>query len=104
MRIMALLAVTAGVAMVESPYSASTYLHDSAALVILTLAALLWQVNAPKLSKVAVVIPWAFYLAFGLGLMNPQRPVLVDLTSRGGGTSASTGSATSVPGTATAYS
>ena len=73
-RIFALLSVTAGAAMVGFPYSSNTYFHYSVALMILTLAALLWRVGAPSLGKVAVVIPWAFYLAFGLLLMYSHRP------------------------------
>jgi hypothetical protein len=72
--VFALLSFTAGVAMVGFPFSSNIYFHYSVALIILTLAALLWRVGGPRLGKVTVVIPWAFYLAFGLLIMYSHRP------------------------------
>jgi hypothetical protein len=73
-RIFALLSITAGVGLVEFPYAASTYFLYTAPLVFLTLAALVWQIGASRLQKVSIGIPWAFYFAFGLAVMNPQPP------------------------------
>ncbi|MFC1530938.1 hypothetical protein ACFL5T_01650 [Gemmatimonadota bacterium] len=73
-RIFALLSITAGVGLVEFPYAKSIYFLYTAALVFLTLAALVWQIGAGRLQKVAIGIPWAYYFAFGLLLMNPQPP------------------------------
>jgi hypothetical protein len=73
-RMFALLSVTVGVGMVEFPHSSSIYFHYTAALVILTLVALVWQVCAERSSRPALLIPVAFYLVFGLALMNPHPP------------------------------
>jgi len=73
-RIFALLTITAGVGLVEFPYAGSIYFLYTAALVFLTLAALVWQIGAGRLHKAAVGIPWVFYFAFGLAVMNPHPP------------------------------
>jgi hypothetical protein len=73
-RIFALLSITAGVGLVEFPYAKSIYFLYTAALVFLTLAAVVWQIGAGRLGKAAIGIPWAYYFAFGLLLMNPQPP------------------------------
>ena len=74
-RIFALLSITAGIGLVEFPYAYSMYFLYTAALVFLTLAALVWQIGAGRLRNVVVGIPAVFYFAFGVLLMNPHPPV-----------------------------
>ncbi len=69
-RMFALLSVTAGVGLVEFPFAGAIYFLYTAPLVFLTVAALVWQIGASRLHKVSIGIPWAFYFAFGLMLMN----------------------------------
>ncbi len=69
-RMFALLSVTAGVGLLEFPFAGAIYFLYTSPLVFLTVAALMWQIGASRLQKATIVIPWAFYFAFGLMLMN----------------------------------
>jgi 4-amino-4-deoxy-L-arabinose transferase-like glycosyltransferase len=76
-RAFALLAVTAAVCLVEYPFSGDIYFLYTAPLVFLCLGVTVDQVLGRKESKNVLVVPWAFYAAFAVLLMNLQPPDLV---------------------------